>query len=190
MKFLLIVLLIAVVVLIGWMSARSRAVTQAGALPDDDRPDELGPSATPDDAVVDPPFEPDPVVEPAPDPEPVVEPEPVIEPDEPPSTEPEPVVEPDTAGVEASASDHPVADPDESTDPPRAVIEAGEVAAKELDPEAGWELDEDQTIHADPQSGLYHTPDSPGYKSTPDGQVFDSEEAAQSAGFSRWDRPD
>ena len=81
-------------------------------------------------------------------------------------------------------------DPDEPTDPPQAVIDAGEMPAQELDPHAGWETEEDRTIHADPESGLYHTPDSPGYKIGPDGQVFESEEAAQSAGFTRWDQPD
>ena len=62
--------------------------------------------------------------------------------------------------------------------------------AQDLDPHAGWETDDDRTIHADPESGLYHTPDSPGYKLGPDGQVFESEEEAQSAGFTRWDQPD
>jgi hypothetical protein len=113
----------------------------------------------------------------------------VIEPDDAPPVEPEPVVEPDTAAVGAPHGDDAATDPDEPTDPPRAVIDAGEVAAKELDPEAGWEADDDTKVHADPESGLYHTPDSPGYKLGPDGQVFESEDAAQTAGFTRWDQP-
>ncbi len=142
-----------------------------------------------------PPMEPEPAVEPLPEPDPIVEPEPPMEPEpiiepEPQSAEPEPVIEPDTAGVASPIADDPATDPDEPTDPPRAVIDAGEMAAKELDPEAGWESDDDQTIHADPESGLYHTPDSPGYKLGPDGQVFESEEEAQQAGFTRWDQPD
>ena len=59
----------------------------------------------------------------------------------------------------------------------------------DLDPHAGWESDEDRTIHADPESGLYHTPDSPGYKLGSDGQVFESEDEAREAGFTRWDEP-
>ena len=140
-------------------------------------------------------MEPEPAVEPLPEPDPIVEPEPPMEPEpiiepEPEPVEPEPVIEPDTAGVGSPIVDHPAADPDEPTDPPRAVIDAGEMPAKELDPHAGWESDDDQTIHADPESGLYHTPDSPGYKLGPDGQVFESEEEAQQAGFTRWDQPD
>ena len=129
-----------------------------------------------------PPAEPEPVIEPKPvEPEPIVEPEPV---------EPEPVVEPDTAGVSPPHGDPLAAAVDEpTTDPPQAVIDAGETAAVDLDPHAGWESDDDRTIHADPESGLYHTPDSPGYKLGPDGQVFESEEEAQSAGFTRWDQP-
>ena len=151
---------------------------------------ETAPPMEPESAV-EPLPEPDPVVEPAPpiEPEPIAEPEPIIEP-EPETMEPEPVLQPDTAGVGSAVLDHPAADPDEPTDPPQSVIDAGEVAAKELDPEAGWETDEDQTIHADPESGLYHTPDSPGYKLGPDGQVFESEDEAQQAGFTRWDQPD
>ena len=130
-----------------------------------------------------PPAEPEPVIEPKPvEPEPIVEPEPV---------EPEPIVEPDTAGVSSPHGDSLAAAVDEpTTDPPQAVIDAGETAAVDLDPHAGWESDDDRTIHADPESGLYHTPDSPGYLLGPDGQVFDSEEEAQSAGFTRWDQPD
>ena len=155
-----------------------------------------------------PPMEPEPVVEPLPEPDPVVEPEqpvepePVIEPEpepiqpepiiepEPEPIEPEPVIEPDTAGVGAPQGDRPGLDPDEPTPPPQAVIDAAELPANELDPHVGWETDEDKTIHADPESGLYHTPDSPGYLLGPDGQVFESEEDAQSAGFTRWDQPD
>ena len=212
MKVLMIVLLIAVVALIGWLAIRMRA-NQTDALPAGDRPDELAPRSS-DDAVAAPPgditsaapepqvvaqstptIEPDPVVEPLPEPDPVIEPEqsgepePVIEPDEAPPVEPEPVVEPDTAAVGSPTGDHPAADPDEPTDPPQAVIDAGELAAKELDPDAGWGPDDDTKVHADPESGLYHTPDSPGYKLGPDGQVFESEDAAREAGFTRWDEP-
>ena len=132
------------------------------------------------------PIEPEPVIEPEPEP---IEPEPVIEP-EPEPIESEPVIEPDTAGVGSAQGDRPGLDPDEPTPPPQAVIDAAEMPANELDPHVGWETDEDKTIHADPESGLYHTPDSPGYLLGPDGQVFESEEEAQSAGFTRWDQPD
>ena len=115
-----------------------------------------------------------------------MEPEPIIEP-EPLPIESEPIIEPDAPPAEPET---PATDPDEPTDPPQAVIDAGEMPAQELDPHAGWETEDDRTIHADPESGLYHTPDSPGYKIGPDGQVFESEEEAQSAGFTRWDRPD
>ncbi len=67
------------------------------------------------------------------------------------------------------------------------MIDAGETAAVDLDPNAGWESEDDRTIHADPESGLYHTPDSPGYKLGSDGQVFESEDDAREAGFTRWD---
>ena len=142
-----------------------------------------------------PPMEPEPAVEPLPEPDPIVEPEPPMEPEPiiepgPQPAEPDPAIEPDTAGVGSPLADHPAADPDEPTDPPQAVIDAGEMPAQELDPHAGWENDDDQTIHADPESGLYHTPDSPGYLLGPDGQVFASEEEAQQAGFTRWDQPD
>jgi hypothetical protein len=214
-KFLLIVLLIAVIAGIGVLVARSRA-SSADALPPEDHPDALEPPRADDTVTAPPPADittsatapsplpPEPVpewVEQAPPPSepevqpetvPPMEPEPGVEPlPEPdPIVEPEPVIEPDTAGVGSPVVDHPAADPDEPTDPPRAVIDAGETAAKELDPEAGWESDDDQTIHADPESGLYHTPDSPGYLLGPDGQVFESEEEAQQAGFTRWDQPD
>ncbi|MGH3474040.1 MAG: hypothetical protein ACRDOT_03920 [Aeromicrobium sp.] len=235
-KFLLIVLLIAVIAVIGVLVARARA-NSADALPPEDHPDAIDPPRADDtviapppsdistsamapsplppepvpewvdqtpvpsepDPIVEPetvaPMEPEPVVEPLPEPDPIVEPEPpmepapIIEPDPQPA-EPEPVIEPDTAGVGSSPVDHPAADPDEPTPPPQSVIDAGEMAAKELDPEAGWESSDDQTIHADPESGLYHTPDSPGYLLGPDGQVFESEEEAQQAGFTRWDQPD
>jgi hypothetical protein len=219
MKVLMIVLLIAVIGLIGWMAVRSRSnhadALPAPDRPDEIGPhtqDEAAVAAPPGDiasmdparpadpepqvvAQSTPTIEPDPDVEPLPEPDPVVEPEPpvepepVIEPDDAPPVEPEPVVEPDTASVGSPAGDHPAADPDEPTDPPRAVIDAGEVAAKELDPEAGWESDDDTKVHADPESGLFHTPDSPGYKLGPDGQVFESEDAAREAGFTRWDEP-
>jgi outer membrane biosynthesis protein TonB len=246
-KFLLIVLLVAVIVAIGVLVARSRA-NSADALPPDDRPDAVEPppadetaiAAPPSDITTsaagssplppepvpewveqasppsaldvqpetEPPMEPEPADEPLPEPDPVVEPEPpmqpepiiepdaqpaepepVIEPDAQPAG-PEPAIEPDTAGVGSPLVDHPAADPDEPTDPPQAVIDAGELPAVDLDPDAGWENDDDQTIHADPESGLYHTPDSPGYKLGPDGEVFESEEEAERAGFTRWDRPD
>ena len=247
MKVLLIVLVIAVVVAIGWFVARTRA-RSSDALPAEDHVDALTPGRADDTAIAPPPddittsamgesplpaepepeeqppivepeivaestppVEPDPGVEPLPEPEPIVEPEPpvepepiiepqpqpgepepVVEPDIEPE-EPEPVVEPDTAGVGSPHGDplaDEAADPDEPTDPPQSVIDAGEMPAVDLDPHAGWESDEDRTIHADPESGLYHTPDSPGYKIGPDGEVFESEEEAQSAGFTRWDQPD
>ena len=257
-KFLLIVLLIAVIAAIGLLVARARA-NSADALQPDDRPDAIDPPRADDTAVAPPPSdittsamassplppepvpewvdqtpppsdpevqpetappmepepaagplpEPDPIVEPKPpmQPEPIIEPdpqpaepEPIIEPESQPAepepepiiqpTEPDPVIEPDTAGVGSPLADHPAADPDEPTDPPQAVIDAGEMPAQELDPDAGWESDDDQTIHADPESGLYHTPGSPGYKLGPDGQVFQSEEDARQAGFTRWDQPD
>jgi fused signal recognition particle receptor len=233
-KFLLIVLLVALIVGIGVLVARSRA-SSADALPPEDHPDSIEPPRADDTAIAPPrvdiassatetsplppepvpewveqapplsepevqsetvpPMEPEPADEPLPEPDPVVEPEPPIEPEpiiepDPQPAEPEPVIEPDTAGVGSPVVDHPAADPDEPTDPPQAVIDAGEVAAKELDPDAGWESGDDQTIHADPESGLYHTPDSPGYLLGPDGQVFESEEEAQQAGFTRWDQPD
>jgi hypothetical protein len=252
MKFLLILVLIAVIALIGFLAVRSRT-SSPGALPPDDRPDEIGPG-NPDDNVIAPPpaevttaameasplppmaderrepevvaetvppMEPEPVVEPLPDPDPVIEPDPPMEPDpiiepepqpvepepifepepqpvepepviepDPQPVEPEPVIEPDTAGVDADPPGEALAtDPDEPTDPPQAVIDAGEMPAQELDPNAGWETPEDQTIHADPESGIYHTPDSPGYQLGPDGQVFESEDEARSAGFTRWDEP-
>ena len=144
-----------------------------------------------------PPVEPEPVVEPVPpaEPEPViepesepVEPEPVIEP-EPEPVEPEPVIEPDTAGVEAEPAE-PEPEPVNATHgDPLAEEGRTEMPAGDLDPHAGWESDEDRTIHADPESGLYHTPDSPGYKLGSDGQVFESEDEAREAGFTRWDEP-
>jgi outer membrane biosynthesis protein TonB len=219
MEFLLIVLLIAAVAVLALLATRSRRHTE-NALPADDLPDDIGPGASDETAMVPPPSditvpsnvssplppEPQPVEQSVPEPEPEVvaetvppvepepvvepvppaEPEPVIEP-EPEPVEPEPVIEPDTADVSSAHDVHPAADPDEPTDPPQAVIDAGELPAQELDPHAGWETDGDRTIHADPESGLYHTPDSPGYKIGPDGQIFETEEEAQSAGFTRWD---
>lgn len=147
------------------------------------------PPAEPEPVIVPPepgPVEPEPVVEPEPEP---VEPKPVIEP-EPEPSEPEPVIEPDTAGASSPHGDPLAAAVDEpTTDPPQAVIDAGETAAVDLDPHAGWETEDDTTIHADPESGLYHTPDSPGYKLGSDGQVFESEDEAREAGFTRWDQP-
>lgn len=223
MKLILIVLLIAVIALIVWLAARSRAGSR-DTLPAEDRQEAITPD-TADDTVIAPPLEdiatsamgggspfpaepgpgeprepipepevmaestppaePDPIAEP----ELPIEPEPIIEPD-PQPVEPEPVIEPDTAGIGSPHGDPLTTDPDDPTPPPQAVIDAGEMPANELDPHAGWEADEDRTIHADPESGLYHTPDSPGYKIGPDGQVFESEEDAQSAGFTRWDQPD
>jgi uncharacterized membrane protein ArfC len=45
----------------------------------------------------------------------------------------------------------------------------------------GW------TIKGNADSGLYHTPSSPAYKRTRAEAWFESEEAAQAAGFARWD---
>ena len=138
-----------------------------------------------------PPVEPDPMVEPVPP----TEPEPVIE-SEPEPVEPVPVVEPDTAGVDAEPAEpepepaEPEPEPVTTTHgDPLAEEVKSEVPAGDLDPHAGWEPDDDRTIHADPESGLYHTPDSPGYKLGSDGQVFESEDDAREAGFTRWDEP-
>jgi outer membrane biosynthesis protein TonB len=189
--------------------AREPQVVEETARPVEPEPVvEPVPPAEPEPVIEPPesePVEPEPVVEPAPEP---VEPEPVVEPDtagvdadtagmvvEPPESEPEPlraeaVNESDTAGAGSPHGD-PLADAadEPTTDPPRAVIDAGETAAVDLDPHAGWETDDDTTIHADPESGLYHTPDSPGYKLGSDGQVFESEDEAREAGFTRWDEP-
>ena len=228
-KFLFILLLIAVIAVIVWLAARSRA-NSADALPADDLPGALGPGHPHENAIAPPPadiaesmeslfehpepveqpmpdvepevlaetvppMEPEPGVEPLPEPDPIVEPEPPMEPEpiiepDPQPAEPEPVIEPDTADVGAPHGDPLASEAAEpSVGPPQAVLDAGELPAEDLDAHAGWETDDDRTIHADPESGLYHTPDSPGYKLGPDGQIFDSEEEAQSAGFTRWDQP-
>jgi hypothetical protein len=177
---------------------------------------EAAPSMEPEP--VEPLPEPEPIVEPEPpaEPEPVIEPVPPVEPEpEPfqPDTEPAfeagtepPGVEP--AGPEQSAPEHlaelepepePVSmthgDPlaSEASEPaPAADLTnaEGELPAEHLDPHAGWEHPEDTTVHGDPESRQYHTPDSPGYnKVGPDAVDFDSEDAAQEAGFIRWDQP-
>lgn len=46
----------------------------------------------------------------------------------------------------------------------------------------GW------SVKGNADSGLYHTPSSPSWKRMRAGVWFDSEEAAQAAGFERWDR--
>lgn len=156
-----------------------------------------------------PPAEPEPVIEPVPPPEP--EPEP-FQPDAPAD---EPAFEAGTepAGVEPAAhaetepsepghhADHesnsePVnttqGDPlaSDAAAPTSSVVGESEVPAEHLDPHAGWEHPEDTAVHADPESGLYHTPDSPGFNNVGEDAVdFDSEEAAQEAGFTRWDQP-
>ena len=164
------------------------------------------------DPIVEPeqPVEPEPVIEPEPEP---VEPEPVIEPDtagggaafgdpsdpEPdtafePGAEPGHLQEPDATAVGAPHGD-PLAteaggDQQFSTeDSERSIGEESEMPAVDLDPHAGWESEDDTRVHADPESGLYHTPDSPGYKLGPDGQIFESEDDAREAGFTRWDQP-
>ncbi len=209
-KFLFILLLIAVIGVIVWLAARSRATT-ADAVPADDRPSALAPGHPHEAAIAPPPadiaesmealfehpepverladdvevlaesvppMEPEPGVEPLPEPDPIVEPEPPME--------PEPIIEPDPQPIDPETVVEEADEP--SVGPPQAVIDAGEMPAGDLDPHAGWGSDDDRTIHADPESGLYHTPDSPGYKLGPDGQVFESEEEAQSAGFTRWDQ--
>jgi hypothetical protein len=195
------------------LQPQPQSVEQPEPAPEPQVVEETAPPMEPEPVVEPvPPAEPEPVIEP-PDPEPV-EPEPIVEP-EPEPVEPEPVVEPDTAGVEAeppepesdpvhpepvnetdtAGASSPHGDPlaaamdEPTTDPPQAVIDAGETAAVDLDPHAGWETEDDTTIHADPESGLYHTPDSPGYKLGSDGQVFESEDEAREAGFTRWDEP-
>jgi hypothetical protein len=161
--------------------------------------------------VIEPPLpEPDPIVEP----EPPAEPEPVIEPVPPPAPQPEPF-QPDAptafeAGTEPAGTEpaeaepfHPehLAEPEpEPVGTPHGdplatdaavsispVVGEDEVPAEDLDPHAGWETEDDRTIHADPESGLFHTPDSPGYNVGPTGVVFESEDAARTAGFTRWD---
>jgi hypothetical protein len=214
-KLLLIVILIIVIAAIGLLVARNRP-DSLPADSDEGSVDELLAGADHD---VSPPLsdiatttamagsihpEPDPVDEPLPEPEPVVEPvppvepEPVVEPVPPVVPEPEPVIEPDpepvgavhgdplaAAGEQAALADEEPPLPDEVSTP----TEEGEVPAEDLDPHAGWETEDDTTVHADPESGLYHTPDSPGYKIGSDGVVFASEEEAEAAGFTRWDEP-
>jgi hypothetical protein len=160
MKVLVIVLLIAVIAAIGWFVARSR---HSGAeLTDDEGHASLGAGAADPlpEGLSESFAEPEPVAEPAPP----MEPEPFPEPE--PAPEPEPVIEPDQADEEPNDG-----------------------SAEHLDPQAGWDHPEDTTVHGDPESGLYHTPDSPGYNVGPDGVEFESEEAAQTAGFTRWDQP-
>jgi len=160
------------------------------------------------------PIEPEPVIEPHSEP---VEPDPVIEPDTAgvgstfdaasdaaPDPGPGPSVEsdaepghlqePDTTAVGAPHGD-PLAteagngQPYAPDDSERSIGEESEKPAEDLDPHAGWESEDDTRVHADPESGLYHTPDSPGYKLGPDGQIFESEDDAREAGFTRWDQP-
>ena len=145
------------------------------------------------------PVEPEPVVEPEPEP---VEPEPVDragdpstgrsraghEP-EPEPFEPEPVIEPDTAGVSHHRRSPGRCGGRADDRPATGRHRRGRDAAVDLDPHAGWEA---RRRPDDPRrSGVraYHTPDSPGYKLGPDGQVFESEEEAREAGFTRWDEP-
>ena len=103
-------------------------------------------------------------------------------------------MEPDTTAVGAphgdplsteAGNDQPYS-PDDSE---RSIGEESEKPAEDLDPHAGWESEDDTRVHADPESGLYHTPDSPGYKLGSDGQTFESEDDAREAGFTRWDQP-
>ena len=167
MKVLVIVLLIAVVAAIGWIVARSR---HSGAeLSADEGHASVG-AGTPDplpEGLMDSFSEPEPVAEP----QPPMEPEPFPEPE--PAVEPEPVIEPDQPDIE----------PEQEDEAPN------DGSAEHLDPHAGWDHPEDTTVHGDPESGIYHTPDSPGYNVGPDGVEFESEEAAQTAGFTRWDQP-
>ena len=163
------------------------------------------PTPAPEPEVVaqtEPPVEPEPVADPLPEPDPIVEPEPPVEPEpaiepEPDPVEPEPAIEPEPEPVEPEPLVEPDHEPDEPEPEPLTTTHGDpladeaktELPAEELDAHAGWESDEDRTIHADPESGLYHTPDSPGYKLGEDGQVFESEDAARAAGFTRWDQP-
>jgi outer membrane biosynthesis protein TonB len=213
----LLIAVIAVIAVLAWLAARSRRHTD-DALPADDHPDAIGPGASTTTAMVPPPSditvpsnlssplppEPQPVEQPIPAPEPevvaetepAVEPEPVVEPV--PPVEPQPVIEPEPEPVEpepvVEPKDEPVIEPEAEPvttthGDPLAEEAKTEVPAGALDANAGWESDDDRTIHADPESGLYHTPDSPGYKLGPDGQIFESEDAAREAGFTRWDEP-
>lgn len=184
--------------------------------PVEPRPVETIPEPEPE-PVVKPLPEPDPVIEPGPpvEPEPVIEPGPPVKPGpfEPGPFEPEPVIEPEEPfepahaidAETASADDGPVNEthgdplaaeadqlvlPDRPDDmPAERPSEEGELPAEELDAHAGWETPEDRTVNGDPESGLFHTPDSPGYNVGEDGVEFESEDAAREAGFTRWDQP-
>jgi outer membrane biosynthesis protein TonB len=169
------------------------------------------------DSVAEPLPEPEPIVEPEPpaEPEPVIEPVPPPEPEPEPfqvdapafeaGTEPAGVEPAVHAEAESSRPGH-LADRESDSEPVNttqgdplasdaavptsSVVGEAEVPAEHLDPHAGWEHPEDTAVHADPESGLYHTPDSPGFNNVGQGAVdFDSEEAAQKAGFTRWDQP-
>jgi hypothetical protein len=90
---------------------------------------------------------------------------------------------PDVAATQTDTSPLPP-DPPPEDEP---VTEAEEeVQARRLDASAGWD-ETPPLIRADPESGTYHTPESPDYDDASDGQTFDTEEDAQAAGFTRWD---
>jgi hypothetical protein len=60
---------------------------------------------------------------------------------------------------------------------PRSAVSASDGSGPE-----GW------TVKGNTNSGLYHTPSSPAFKRTKAGVWFADEEAAEAAGFTRWDR--
>jgi hypothetical protein len=162
MKVLVIVLLIVFIAGVAWLVARARHGSGPGLVTAEGSAVEAGAEADLlPEGLASEPFS---------EPEPVVQPEPPMEPE--PFSEPEPVAEPE-----------PVIEPDEVDEEPK------DGSAEHLDPHAGWDHPEDTTVHGDPESGLYHTPDSPGYNVGPDGVEFESEDAAQTAGFTRWDQP-
>jgi hypothetical protein len=89
----------------------------------------------------------------------------------------------DIAATQTDTSPLPPEPPPEAEPVPEAEDEAG---ASRLDAAAGWD-ETPALIRADPESGTYHTPESPDYDDASDGQTFDTEEDAQAAGFTRWD---
>ena len=86
-----------------------------------------------------------------------------------PPIEPDPVIEP-----------RPESDPVVEPGPP---VETEPVITPETQPAEATQ------VRADPAAGVYHTPDSPGFQEPTAGVVYESEDAAQTAGFTRWDQP-
>jgi hypothetical protein len=104
-----------------------------------------------------------------------------------PSASESPTVDPpaDIAATQTDTSPLPPEPPPEDQPVTEAEEEAG---VSRLDAAAGWD-DPTSAVRADPESGTYHTPDSPDYDDVADGPTFDSEQAAEAAGFTRWDEP-